>query len=586
MCSRSGRAGADARRRKARRVEERRPSISARPSSRSFCWPPDSARASERVEMVEVQETQHLAGAPLGSRRRVAGSVSAGTMRFSRTSCAGTGAAPGTCAPTPLRAKTCAGEPVMATPRSRIVPRSGISAPATMLMCVVLPEPSGPIRPTSSPRASGNGDPSTALMPPKGLHQGHRLERAGGQRPPPRFQPGGARVSGLGAAVSGALRPPRVRAKSTSGAKSPFWANRCTRIRRGRAARSATGRTLALSSEARRRGPPPPRPRQALDAADHGHRHDEAHLRDDHHAGRQDADKVARRRPRRGRRCRCVTMKTMILHNVVSTPRGSARALVLADRPQEEPDARAHEPDHQQQRSDEQDKAQHSSTAAASCRRTGRHLQAEAAARELVLGDQDQPEDHRDRQGEQGEIGAAEPQQSQPIRPRDDRQQQARYMPSTSGKPRCPARAARRRSRPARRTRRARRRTAPHNQRAAPSSRRASRSSKRSRHMESNSRAGPAGKRRRRDQRRPPARRATGCVRDGHAYSSRAWGRPNRPVGRTRSVNTSSRAPNALGVGERLVGIGKKRHAQPLDHAQQDAADDAAAAPSPCRPAR
>src|SRR5579871_3913085 len=57
----------------------------------------------------------------------------------------------------------------MLRPSSVIAPSSGLSAPATRLMVVVLPEPFGPMRPTISPRRNSAEKSSTAAMPPKRL---------------------------------------------------------------------------------------------------------------------------------------------------------------------------------------------------------------------------------------------------------------------------------------------------------------------------------------------------------------------------------------------------------------------------------
>src|SRR6185312_1537860 len=57
----------------------------------------------------------------------------------------------------------------MSAPSTTIAPSSGLSAPVTMLMVVVLPDPFGPISPTISPRDSVKERPWTAWTPPKCL---------------------------------------------------------------------------------------------------------------------------------------------------------------------------------------------------------------------------------------------------------------------------------------------------------------------------------------------------------------------------------------------------------------------------------
>src|SRR5262245_30460235 len=57
----------------------------------------------------------------------------------------------------------------MSSPYSRIAPELGFSAPEIMFSMVVLPEPFGPISPSTSFSARSNEMPSTATRPPKRL---------------------------------------------------------------------------------------------------------------------------------------------------------------------------------------------------------------------------------------------------------------------------------------------------------------------------------------------------------------------------------------------------------------------------------
>src|SRR5437667_120445 len=59
-----------------------------------------------------------------------------------------------------------AGRPPISAPRKRTEPALGLSAPATRLNTVLLPEPLGPIRPRISPSATSNETLLTAVKPP------------------------------------------------------------------------------------------------------------------------------------------------------------------------------------------------------------------------------------------------------------------------------------------------------------------------------------------------------------------------------------------------------------------------------------
>src|SRR6187549_2858302 len=69
----------------------------------------------------------------------------------------------------PRAAISLAGVAEMSWPWSRIAPAVGLSAPEIMFSMVVLPEPFGPISPSTSFFASSNDILSTATRPPKRL---------------------------------------------------------------------------------------------------------------------------------------------------------------------------------------------------------------------------------------------------------------------------------------------------------------------------------------------------------------------------------------------------------------------------------
>src|SRR5260221_6512585 len=69
----------------------------------------------------------------------------------------------------PVCATRYEGRPAISSPRKRTEPASGLSAPAMRLKVVLLPEPFGPIRPSSSPSATSNETPPTAVKPPNRL---------------------------------------------------------------------------------------------------------------------------------------------------------------------------------------------------------------------------------------------------------------------------------------------------------------------------------------------------------------------------------------------------------------------------------
>src|SRR4051812_32242473 len=69
----------------------------------------------------------------------------------------------------PRAAMSLAGAAEMSLPSSRIAPAVGFRAPEIMFSIVVLPEPFGPISPSTSFFASSNDILSTATRPPKRL---------------------------------------------------------------------------------------------------------------------------------------------------------------------------------------------------------------------------------------------------------------------------------------------------------------------------------------------------------------------------------------------------------------------------------
>src|SRR5215475_10795608 len=101
--------------------------ISARPSSSSLRWPPDSVPASSPAS---------------GDRK-------------TRTR--------------PARATRSPRHPSIRRPAKRMVPRSGLRKPEARLKTVVLPAPFGPITAVIEPSATAKEAPSTAATPPKAL---------------------------------------------------------------------------------------------------------------------------------------------------------------------------------------------------------------------------------------------------------------------------------------------------------------------------------------------------------------------------------------------------------------------------------
>ena len=89
--------------------------------------------------------------------------------RCSRTVSRGNTRAAWKVRPRPRRAATWGGRPVMSRPSSAIRPRSGLTAPAMQLKSVVLPDPFGPMIPTSSPAPTVRSMSASAVTPAKRL---------------------------------------------------------------------------------------------------------------------------------------------------------------------------------------------------------------------------------------------------------------------------------------------------------------------------------------------------------------------------------------------------------------------------------
>ena len=82
----------------------------------------------------------------------------------------------------PARQTASGVAPVMGVPSNRTSPASGARRPDTTLRSVVLPEPLGPIRPTTSPLATVKETPSSAARPPKWRVRSDDLEQGAVRR--------------------------------------------------------------------------------------------------------------------------------------------------------------------------------------------------------------------------------------------------------------------------------------------------------------------------------------------------------------------------------------------------------------------
>src|SRR5262249_42641656 len=151
----------------------------------------------------------------------------------------------------------------------------------TRLIVVVLPEPLGPIRPTISPRLSSAENSSTAMIPPKCLRSVRAAKYAAS---------GGfgiialhlRRVLDLDRALG--LRRDAAVEIATNDRKKAIRGKALHKDERSPKQHEAP---FAISAQDLGQSIDDDRPchgsRQALDAADHRHRDDEAHLREDHH---------------------------------------------------------------------------------------------------------------------------------------------------------------------------------------------------------------------------------------------------------------------------------------------------------------
>src|SRR6185437_9231188 len=193
--------------------------------------------------------------------------------------------------PTPARANRKAGMPTRLRPPSVMAPPSGLSAPVTRLMVVVLPEPFGPIRPTISPRCRSAENSATAAMPPKLFFSALAAKY------------GASRGVGIFALHLGRqlARLPALPADRLCGRRH----RGCVEIALDEREESVLRKTLHQDQREAEQHEAPfaivaldlgervdndgadHGARQALDAAYHRHGDDEAHLGEDHHVGRE-----------------------------------------------------------------------------------------------------------------------------------------------------------------------------------------------------------------------------------------------------------------------------------------------------------
>ena len=155
--------------------------ISARPSSRSFFWPPESVRGGIVEHAVQVQAIappRRRAPVSSSSRRRTAAVRAAPRRRAARRAAgrrraagspartaAESRARSGRCGPGRPASRDRARQPVMSRPSNTTEPRSGGIRPETQLKSVVLPAPFGPISPVIVPGSTTRSTPSSARMP-------------------------------------------------------------------------------------------------------------------------------------------------------------------------------------------------------------------------------------------------------------------------------------------------------------------------------------------------------------------------------------------------------------------------------------
>ena len=130
------------------------------------------------IEVEALEQRQRLlAQRPLGAGRhdveefcgRVDRRHSAPRAHCRRPSIRRTGAGSGSCGRGRRATIRCGLNAAIGSPRKRIAPRVGRMRPEIRLIVVVLPEPFGPMRPTSSPGCTANESSATALTPPNVL---------------------------------------------------------------------------------------------------------------------------------------------------------------------------------------------------------------------------------------------------------------------------------------------------------------------------------------------------------------------------------------------------------------------------------
>src|ERR1700730_6259039 len=277
----------------------------------------------------------------------------------------------------------------MSVPSTRIVPRSGGTAPAIMLIVVVLPDPLGPMSPTKSPRLRTSETPSTATTPPKRLLSSSAWKKVASAALMARL--GSAR--GLGLHVPRRERPLDRRQKAVL--------REALDQDEGEAKEDET--PLALPAQHLRQDVDEDgaddRARQTLDAADDCHGDHQAHLRDDHDRRREDADEVAvigagKRRDAAG------DHENHDLAERRVDAAGARRLLIFAKRAQEKSDAGRQQALHGQERGKEKRQSGIVIGDIAAMTVKNGHRQAKAAAGQRLLGDENEAEDFRNRQGE------------------------------------------------------------------------------------------------------------------------------------------------------------------------------------------
>src|SRR5690606_2285956 len=142
--------------------------MSARTNSSSFCWPPDSSLAG--VSRWPASPTNSSSSSARSwNAARPPRWCSTGTSMFSSAVMVWNTCGVWKVRVTPWRTRVAGRRPVRSTPPTRTAPASGRCTPLTRLSVVVLPDPFGPMRPSSVPAGTVKLTPSTATWPPKRL---------------------------------------------------------------------------------------------------------------------------------------------------------------------------------------------------------------------------------------------------------------------------------------------------------------------------------------------------------------------------------------------------------------------------------